>query len=135
MIWSQKSSVSWLNVKATLRSRSNVTDVEVSAFSKCIWSLFVYLLLYFSLNLHEIVEISTKSWRGYVFTTVCLCVCLSVCLCVGYSCEQNFSRTDASIWTQFSLNCCLSHWLGPCWNWWPWVKGQGQSDLISIFSS
>ena len=23
---------------------------------------------------------STKSWRGYVFTSVCLCVCLSVCV-------------------------------------------------------
>ena len=22
---------------------------------------------------------SMKSWRGYIFTTVCLCVCLSVC--------------------------------------------------------
>ena len=31
---------------------------------------------------------STKSWRGYIFTSVCLCVCLSVCLsvclCVRY---------------------------------------------------
>ena len=29
---------------------------------------------------------STKSWRGYIFTTVCLCVCVcvsvSVCVCV-----------------------------------------------------
>ena len=22
---------------------------------------------------------STKSWRGYIFTAVCLCVCVSVC--------------------------------------------------------
>ena len=25
---------------------------------------------------------STKSWRGYIFTAVCLCVCLCVCVCV-----------------------------------------------------
>ena len=31
---------------------------------------------------------STKSWRGYIFTSVCLCVCLSVCLsvCPMFSC-------------------------------------------------
>ena len=23
---------------------------------------------------------STKSWRGYIFTSVCLCVCVSVCV-------------------------------------------------------
>ena len=56
---------------------------------------------------------STKSWRGYIFTTVCLCVCVcvcvcvSVCVCVQFPCEQNSSRTDAPIWTRFSLNGCL----------------------------
>ena len=25
---------------------------------------------------------STKSWRGYIFTSVCLCVCVSVCVSV-----------------------------------------------------
>ena len=35
-----------------------------------------------------------------------LSVCLSVCVCVCpmFSCEQNSSRMDAPIWTQFSLN-------------------------------
>ena len=33
------------------------------------------------------------------------------------------------------LNGCLPHWLGPYWYWWPWVKGQGHNDSISIFSS
>ena len=59
---------------------------------------------------------STKSWRGYIFTAVCLCVCVSVCLCVcvsGTYCEQNSSRTDAQIWTRFSLNGCFPHWLAP----------------------
>ena len=60
-----------------------------------------------------LVYTSTKSWRGYIFTAVCLCVCVSVCLsvcvcvCVWlFSCEQNSSRTDAPIWTRFSLNGC-----------------------------
>ena len=26
---------------------------------------------------------STKSWRGYIFTSVCLCVCVCVCVCVS----------------------------------------------------
>ena len=57
-------------------------------------------------------------------------------MCVsGSACEQNSSRTDEPIWTRFSLNGCLTHWLEPYWNWWPWVKGQGHSDVIRIFSS
>ena len=56
---------------------------------------------------------SKKSWRGYIFTAVCLCVCMCVSVCVsGTSCEQNSSRTNESIWTQFSLNGCLALWLG-----------------------
>ena len=78
---------------------------------------------------------STKSWRGYIFTAVCLCVCvcLSVCLCVWLnSCEQNSSRTDEPIWTRFSLNGGLEHWLKPYWNWWPRVKDQGHCDRKCI---
>ena len=74
------------------------------------------------LHLHEIVE-------GLYFhcsLSVCLCVC--VCVCVQNSCEQNSSRTDAPIWTRFSLSGCLQHLLEPYWNWWPWVKGQGHGD-------
>ena len=33
--------------------------------------------------------------------SVCVCVCVSVCLSVS---EQNYSRTDALIWTRFSFN-------------------------------
>ena len=58
-------------------------------------------------------------------------VCVSVCMMSA--CEQNYSRTDTLIWTQFSLNGCLAHWLGLYWNWWPWVKGQGHSDVTSFF--
>ena len=67
---------------------------------------------------------------------MCVCVCVMVCVwwcvCVSVS-EQNSSRTEAPIWTRFLLNGCLLHWLGPYWNWWHWVKSQGQSDTISIF--
>ena len=73
---------------------------------------------------------------GFIFSLqfVCVSVCLSVCVS-GYSCEQNSSRTDTLIWTRFSLNGCLHHWLGPYWNWWPWIKGQGHSGSKSIFPS
>ena len=69
------------------------------------------------LHLHEIVE-------GLYFY-----FSLSVCLC---ECEQNSSRTNAPIWMRFSLNSCLLHWLGPYWNWWPWVKGLGDCDRKCI---
>ena len=62
--------------------------------------------------------------------SVCVSVCLWVCL---NACKQNSSWTDAPIWTRFSLNACLLHWLKPYWNWWPWVKGQDHSDAISFF--
>ena len=67
------------------------------------------------LHLHEILE-------GLYFHCS-LSVCLCVCLCVRISCEQNSIQTDVPIWTRFSLNGCLLHWLKPYWNWWPWVKG------------
>ena len=50
-------------------SRSKVRDVEMSAFSEC------FLFCFYT---------STKSWRGYIFTAVCLCVCVAC-----YSCKQN----------------------------------------------
>ena len=46
---------------------------------------------------------------------VSTCVCLSLCLSVS---EQNSSRTDAPIWTQFLLNGYLQHLLRPYCNWW-----------------
>ena len=63
-------------------------------------------------NAYVYLKVSTKSWRGYIFITVCLqvclCVCLSVCLSVG---DQNSSQTDAPTWTRFSINGCLTLWL------------------------
>ena len=76
----------------------------------------------------------TSPSRGYICIAVCLWVCVSVfvCVCVSVS-EQNTSQRDALIWTRFSLNGCLPHWLEPYWDCWPRVTGQGQSDVISIF--
>ena len=55
---------------------------------------------------------STKSWRGYIFTAVCLCVC--VCVCVSVSvCFRHF------LWTKFQQNSCtdldavFAKWLLP----------------------
>ena len=66
-------------------------------------------------------------------------VCVSVCVCVRpdmlvnkipaekmHQFGRNSSRTDAPIWTRFSLNGCLLHWLRSreallrsYRNWWP----------------
>ena len=85
-------------------------------------------MIYF-LHLHEIVE-------GLHFTLVCLsmcvCVCVSVSVCLSV-CEQKADWTAALILTSSSLYSCLLQSLKPYWNWWPWVKGQGHSDVISIF--
>ena len=85
-----------------------------------------HLQKYVLLHLHEIVEglYFHCSWS----------VCLSVCV-TGSACEQNFSQRDDPFWTRFSLTGCLPHWLELYWNWWPWVKGQGHSNVIPIFSS
>ena len=76
---------------------------------------------------------STKLWRGYIFTAVCLCVCLFVCVSVMFSCEQNSSRTDVPIWTRFLLYGCLPLWLKSNWNWWPWVKGHRHAGVCILW--
>ena len=63
----------------------------------------------------RVMIIPPRNRGGIIFSLqfVCVSVCLCVCLCVRNSCEQNSSRTDAPIWTWFSLNGCLPHWLEP----------------------
>ena len=77
--------------------------------------------------------IVTLPWNrgGVIFSLQFVCVC--VCVCLMFACEQKSSQMDGPIWMQFLLNGCFPHWLIPYWNWWPWVKGQGHSDVISIF--
>ena len=70
---------------------------------------------------------STILWRGYIFTSVCLCLC--ECLSV---CEQNANRTATPICTRSLLNSCLLQSLESYWNWWPWVKGQGHFNRKCI---
>ena len=107
---------------------------------------FMHIFLYLKLRVSYVFSISfffyfiyfffipPRNRGGVIFSLqfVCVCVCVCVCLCVRNSCEQNSSRTDAPIWMWFSLNGCLPHWLGPYWNWWPWVKGQGHSNLKHV---
>ena len=84
----------------------------------CCDLIFNFELQYEHFKLHNYT--STKSWRGCIFTAICLCVCLCVCLSVclsGSACEQNSSRTDEPIWTRFSLNGCIPQWLKLCWHW------------------
>ena len=96
---------------------------------------FEYICL-FSIN-----YTSTKSWKSWIFIAVCLyvyvCLCVSVCVCVCVCvsvCQwKNFEQKNAPIWTRFSLNGCIPHWLGPYSNMRQWVKGQGYSDGILFF--
>ena len=60
------------------------------------------------LLLHEIVE-------GLYFH-YSLPVCVNLTVCLGVS-EQNVSRADSPILTQFSLNGCIPHWLKAYRNW------------------
>ena len=81
-----------------------------------------FVNVYLFLNLHEIEEGFYYHCSLPVCESVCLSVCRSVCISVS---EHNSSRTNSTIWTRFSLIGCLPHW--------PWVKGQGHSDVIYIF--
>ena len=85
-----------------------------------------------SLNLIFMIVTPPRNRGGVIFSLQFVCVCVSVCLWVSSTCEKNSSRTSEPIWTRFSLNCCLPHWLEPYRNWWPWVKFQGHSDVIPI---
>ena len=72
-----------------------------------------------------------------VYLCVCMCVCMCRCVCVSVCLsvsEPKISRTEAPIYTRFLLNGCLPQWLKSYWSWWPWVKCQDHSDVISIFS-
>ena len=82
-----------------------------------------------------------RNHGGGIFSLqfVCLCVCMCVCvrlsvwLCV---CQwTKFQPNGSTDLDTFLLGSCLLHRLGPKWNWWPWVKGQGHNDAISIFPS
>ena len=124
--------ISFLNPGVRLRTIRKLANGEY-VHESCEWRLLicsqVWRVIYFNF-LQVIQTINVDRKRGGVkFSLQFVYVYLSVGVYVN---EQNSSRTDASILTQFSLNGCFLHWLGPYWNWWPWVKGQGHNDLINI---
>ena len=76
-----------------------------------------------------------KSWRGYIFAAVCLCVCLYVCLvrlCLWIKFQPNRWTDLDAVFTKWLLTT-LAWTLWPYGNWWSWVKGQGHSDVIPMF--
>ena len=60
---------------------------------------------------------STKSWRGYIFTAVCLCVCVCVSVCLSVCSAFLVNKIPAEPMHRFSLHGCFWHWLGPYCNW------------------
>ena len=73
------------------------------------------------LHLYEIVE----GLYFYFSLTVCACACLSV------------NKIPAKRMDRYGCSFCqivaYRTGLDPIEYWWPWVKSQGQSDVISIF--
>ena len=76
----------------------------------------------------------------FLLRCICLCVCVCVCMCVGVcvcvcvclslnKCRSNrYKDFDAVL-----NNSCLPQRLRSYWDWWLWVKGQGHSNVTSIF--
>ena len=92
----------------------------------------VYVTISIVCRLCKFYYTSTKSWKGYIFITVCLYVCQSVCLM--FACEQNSSQTYEPIWTRVSLNAAWPFWLEPYWKWWPpWIKPRSRSHDITKY--
>ena len=75
-----------------------------SASESALFSMFWFCLLpVFLIGISLFFYTSTKSWRGYIFTAVCLCVCVCVCVSVCLSvclCVRHF------LWTKFQPNGC-----------------------------
>ena len=78
----------------------------LSFYPSISWSLYLFMHVWLSLSicLPQCLAVflvlsfpfytSTKSWRGYIFTAVCLCMCLCVCV------------STAFLWTEFQPNRC-----------------------------
>ena len=108
---------------------------NISQFKEGATYIAAAVYLHLSVSLSLSVTLSVNHW----ILSVSICqllsvyhtVCQSLNLCLSVS-EQNSSRMDVPTWTRFSLNGCLPHWLGPYWNWLPWVKGQGYIDFMIL---
>ena len=74
----------------------------LTASPTIVWQTFDFL----KEKKNQIFYTSTKSWRSYIFTAVCLCVC--VCVSVSVCQALLVNKIPAEwIWTQFSLNGCF----------------------------
>ena len=87
--------------KVTSNCRLAEIAMQISFFTKFLnWKRFCWCITKKKdWPTYPIFYTSTKSWRGYIFTSVCLCVCLSVCVS-GSACEQIPRRTDEPIWSR-----------------------------------
>ena len=61
--------------------------MKIATFSSTSFTVTVYkIIMSVTVARHRMIQYalniytSTKSWRGYIFTAVCLCVCVSVCV-------------------------------------------------------
>ena len=90
------------------------------SISLCI-CLFVFLCHSLSHFLWRLVKVSPqviftppRNRGGVMFSLQFVCVSVCQWVCPMFSCEQNSSsRTDEPIWSRFSVNGCLPHWLKP----------------------
>ena len=84
----------------------------------------------YSLKRHKSYRVfyaSTKSWRGYIFTAVCLCVCVCVCVCM---CVCVCVRVCVCV----CVCVCMSVWV--CVRLCLWTKCQPNecTDLDAVFA-
>ena len=119
-----------------LSSRNNKYNIQQPIFTFTHWPTRFYLQTQDSmLNAFSWICTPPRNRGGVIFSLqfVCVSVCLWVCpaLLLNKIPAKRMNRFGR----EFSLNGCLPHWLEPYWNWWTWVKGQGPSDVIPIFSS
>ena len=98
--------------------------LEITDLIQQMFSFFWLLLMRWTFNPKVVgstpdTVITPSRNLGYIFIAVCLIVCVCLYVCPSTS-KQDSSRTDAPVWTRFSLNGCIPHWVGPYWNWWLW---------------
>ena len=106
------------------------TEKKCFKIHKHYWFFFTMVQCNKTIDTIDFFITAPRNRGGVIFSLqfVCVCVCVS----------------NVFLWTKFQPNGCtdldefLAKWLltellEQYWNWWPWIKGQGHSDSISIF--